>query len=291
MKKRNLLSLVCIFNVATLYFNVAPKQTIIKKKYSNETAYIYDYSISSHLEYICDYEEDTKEVSGSKYLYNRLNLWTGYYKYLSKDTDTLYIWILTHCKMTTNSDSLQNGYFRIVSKSLEMNISASKYRTSYYNKSEFLSGLYLMKYTPTQYGNSSVISGSSFGLGLTMQGTISDEPSICIGISGNVGFSSGVTKSNVIMTPTSSLQKVNMKYNFQNISNKKVNNSAPYRGDFIINCSALYAVNDYSTHKGEELEIKVDAKATSQKFSVGLINCIGHENKSSNSERIVNITL
>ena len=31
MKKRNLLSLVCIFNVATLYFNVAPKQTIIKK--------------------------------------------------------------------------------------------------------------------------------------------------------------------------------------------------------------------------------------------------------------------
>ena len=70
-------------------------------------------------------------------LYNRLNLWTGYYKYLSKDTDTLYIWILTHCKMTTNSDSLQNGYFRIVSKSLEMNISASKYITSYYNKSEF----------------------------------------------------------------------------------------------------------------------------------------------------------
>lgn len=41
MKKRNLLSLVCIFNVATLYFNVAPKQTIIKKKSIQMRQHIY----------------------------------------------------------------------------------------------------------------------------------------------------------------------------------------------------------------------------------------------------------
>lgn len=244
-------------------------------KYSDDTAGELDFDIRN-LTYVKDKFEPLATAAGDRYYYNSLELWTAIYSSHNQISNTKYYYVLVRAVMNTNSDKLQDGYYRIVSKELKITIESNLYSNLYSNPSNFR----LLKYSPETYGGSSTSTTIGYNVGVT-----------------DSGYSSGVSYSvtnhqdNVILTPSTSpngsdvnKRIIDFRYAFKNTANKSINNDSPYRGDFIQSCVAVYQIENYSqVCDNYNINFSINAKATSQKYSVTIFGCNGHETKTSQS--------
>lgn len=244
-------------------YNYSRNRAYIKR--SSGTASVYGfYQIGDNLKYEGDYTLPDVIGSGSKYRYNTLSLWVGIYSYTIPSENVKFYFVLTYNKLNTNSDSLQNGYYRIVSKFLKVEIEASLTGTS-------SSNLLFRGYSPEVYGNTNTTETYEHSFGITAGGDI-DGPSGSI----DFGFSHSITVFSdcVIMTPSSLNKKVTLNFDFQNEDLKAINGHAPYRGDFIQRCSAIYEVkNYYSSSFSTKINFNIHTTAQSQKYVTAGRHC------------------
>ena len=277
MKKINFVFL----ETSLLLFSTSPVQEVKKitqnsPKYSLTTAKDLGFNIKN-LTYVKDKYESQVTATGDIYLYNTLELWSAIYSSYNETNDTKYYYVLVNARMYTNSDKLQNGYYRIVSKDLEIIIESDLYSNSQYNPDNFK----LKDYSPKK--DEGVI--------------IEDIINYNVGVS-SCSYNSGVSYSIMNYRDSTSLENaspvtgeskshprsVSIKYKFENTDNKNVNNNPPYRGDFIRSYVAIYEIKNYSKiSSSSTISFSIDAKATSQKYSVTIFGCNGHESKTSNS--------
>ena len=281
MKKINFIFLA----TSLLLFSTSPVQEVKKithnsPKYSLTTAKDLGFNIKN-LTYVKDKLESQVTATGDRYLYNTLELWTAIYSSHNQISNKKYYYVLVRAYMYTNSDKLQDGYFRIVSKELKITIESNLYSNLHSNPSNFR----LLKYSPETYGGSSTSTTIGYNVGVT-----------------DSGYSSGVSYSvtnhqdKVILTPYSSPNEsdvnkriIDFRYSFYNTANKSINNDSPFRGDFVQSCVAIYEIENYSQVCDDyKISFSIDAKATSQKYSVTIFGCNGHEIKTSQSTATYN---
>lgn len=81
------------------------------------------------------------------------------------------------------------------------------------------------------------------------------------------------------MTPKSKNYNVTLTYDFNNITNKKVNNLAPLRGDCIQRSIFIYELSDYSNNKKyeNELNFEINYQGLIQKVGCFIWGCAGYE--------------
>ena len=263
-----------------LLFSTSPVQEVRKlthnsPKYSSSTARDLGFEIKN-LNYVNDKYNPQVTASGTDYLYNSLELWTAIYSSHDQISNTKYYYVLVRANMYTNSDKLHDGYYRIVSKELDITIESNLSSNLHNNPSNFR----LLKYSPENYGGTSTSTTIGYSAGVTDSG-----------YSSGVSYSVTTHKDNVILTPSSSPNKdgvnkriIDFRYSFHNTANKNVNNVSPFRGDFIQSCVAVYQIVDYSqVCDNYKISFSINAKATSQKYSVAFFGCTGHETKSSHT--------
>ena len=117
---KSLMGFLCfslIFGYLTKENCYVEKMNIVKN--ARQTAKTYGYNVEN-LTYISDKELAGKSAWGSKYRYNTLNQWNGLYTSYDESYDALYVFVLSRTKVNTNANSIDNGYFRIVAKFLDI---------------------------------------------------------------------------------------------------------------------------------------------------------------------------
>lgn len=194
-----------------------------------------------------------ESCAGSVYNYNRLSLNLSVYSRYYEESDTKFYQVVTENILTTNPNSIDHGFFRMVSREMKISISANDDQLS------------LVRYAPEVYPVKYIV----FSDGTKIETTDSEK---------------------VVMTPNSDEKSVSFDYKFLKAYVKRNNNQFPYRGSFIQTCTAIYECDNYSsTIKDSDISFQIESYGTTQKYSVGWFTCWGHEIKISNHNHLVTI--
>lgn len=230
------------------------------------------------LDYIADYfcNDDKSDIliSGSKYDYGNIALWSALYTKYVSESDSKYYFVFVEAKVSSNTETLKGGYYRMVNKQMIVDVKAN------YDDD----GLRFIRYVPESYGGFSVTETVTNTLEFNQTKTFEFGDSgfsggISLGIVGGVSWSQSIYKDNVIMTPKSEDYTVNLTYNFYNVTNKNVNKDSPLRGDCIQRSIFIYELQDYSTNKKyeEELNFEINYQGFIQKVACHIFGCTGYE--------------
>ena len=244
---------------------------------SSTTASIKTFNVEG-LDYIADYYCNDNEneiiINGATYEYGNIALWSALYTKYSEKSDSKYYFLLVEAKVSSNINSLKDGYYRMVNNKMIIDIKAN------YDES----GLRLVKYTPENYGNFSVTETISCSIDLENEksfeyGNSGLSGGISTGINGGISWSQSIYKDNIIMTPKSQNYNVNLTYTFNNITNKKVNNLSPLRGDCIQRAVFVYELSSYTINQKYEsqLNFEINYQGLIQKVACHIFGCTGYE--------------
>ena len=215
-----------------------------------------------------------KTITGSKYEYGNIALWSALYSQYVKESDSKYYFLLVEAKISSHASSYKGGYYRMVNKKMEINIDANS------SSSDFR----LIKYSPEEYGSFSVTDTMTYSLGLSKNNEVSASnegfsATVDLGISGSISWSQSVYKDNITMISSSKANDVNLTYKFNNGLNKSVNNMAPLRGDCFQRSIFIYELSNYSKNKNSEGDINfnVSYTGTIEKVACLIWGCSGCE--------------
>lgn len=131
-----------------------------------------------------------------------MNQWNGLHTSYDASYDALYVFVLSRTKVNTNANSIDNGYFRIVAKFLDI-----KYFVSYLsrnNDKNITASTSDIIYSPETYGNISISETQSLSIGVTASGEVSnDGGQLGVSISFGASNSNTVNKSCALLKPNS----------------------------------------------------------------------------------------
>lgn len=246
-------------------------------KASSTTASFKTFEIEG-LDYIADYYcNDNKndiEITGDTYLYGNMAMWSSLYTKYVSSSDSKYYFLLVEAKISSNTNSLKGGYYRMVNKQMSIDVKAN------YNNDS----LYLVKYTPETYGSFSVTDTITCSIEFNKNKSfeVSDDGmsgGISLGFNGGISWSQSIYKDNINMIPKSINNNVTLTYNFNNITNKKVNNLSPLRGDSIQRMVFIYELSNYSSNKKNEssLSFEISYQGLIQKVACHISGATGYE--------------
>lgn len=277
------LSLFCIIPLIFLNCNLKKSNDTEKQGFdkSQSTASALGFNVDGlTYEYDCTY--DSVSSWGDVYRYNTLSLWAGVYSFCPDDSNSKFFFLLTHNKLNTNPDSINNGYFRMVSRELQVNLSAS---VPYSGPGG--TAMNLRKYTPESYGGSNVTTTETWQVGFGITGGLQGGGASFTGsLSYGVSYGTTVYQDHVIMTPSSYPWEVDLDYVFQYPFNNNVNNQTPYKGDFIQRCVAVFEIENYAYYASStNISLSINTSGTTQKVS---IFGTGYEIKTSNHSHTIN---
>lgn len=231
---------------------------------SSASASLKGFNVGSKMQYCCDYY-DTEELKGSKLKYGDISMWCSLYNYYDNSMKQKYYVLLVEAKNSSNIESINNGYYRMVNK--EMLIEASVYHQSA-KKSKPTT---LIKYTPEEYGDPKITQTYNTSMSFTVAG---GSLSTGYGVSYTETIRSGIVKL-VPYSPTQS--KVTMDYIFEKTNKKSVNNTSPLRGDCIQRMAFVFRMDNTSIWGENDLELKVSFTGKIQKMACTVFGCSGCE--------------
>lgn len=253
---------------------------------SEETASYKDFNIID-LEYVNDVDEPAKKISGTTWEYGNIDMWSAVYK--KKQGTSMFYFVLIETKVSSNINSLKNGYYRMVNDYMELKVNGTMDSSSHKLK--------LRKYAPlgNYFGeNTSTDSRSvSFGIGWEKSQNASvssggigvsegNKQNFSFGIQWTTNYSIG----NVNYTPSTFNNEFSSKLSFVKKHKKELNNSYPYRGDFFLNTTIVYELEDYTPNLEKALHFQIGFKGAIQKYSCHWFGCDGYESLSESYLRI-----
>lgn len=203
-------------------------------------------------------------------------MWDAVYR-RKYDTSMIYF-VLVQVKVSSNINSLKDGYYRMVNNYMKLNVSWS-----------LSSGekLKLINYTPNPgfFGeNSSSNSNSiSFGVGLGSNGIEST-----LEFSWGVQTTTNYSINNIKYVSSSENNVLNSQLDFVKQSDKKLNDSYPYRGDFFLNSIIIYEQENYLDND-RDIVFNISYEGAIRKYACTIFGCNGCESLNGKLSDIISI--
>lgn len=232
------------------------------------------------LSYVNDISETTRELSGEKLKYGNIDAWTAIYK--QQVGTSMFYYVLIETKISSNINSLNNGYYRMVNDYMEVYAEGSLLGRENQND------LQLVHYLPSPdyYGVNSSTETQSLSLGLGVDSTkhlsisqsfiggdIGKEESISVG----VNWSTSYSINNVSLLSNSTDRKVTSILKFTKQSDKKLNTSFPYRGDYFYRTVLLFELSNYATYQNQPIHFAIRYTGSIRKYACTIFGCNGYE--------------
>ncbi|MCM1130892.1 MAG: hypothetical protein NC325_04260 [Anaeroplasma bactoclasticum] len=238
------------------------------------------------LEYVVAEDENAKKISGTTWEYGNIDMWSAIYK--KKRSRSMFYFVLVKTKVSSNINSLKNGYYRMVNDYMELKVDGIMDSSS--------QKLKLRKYAPLGdfFGENTSTESNSVSLGIGLKNSTStnvsssnievtenNEQSLSFGVQWTTNYSIG----NVNYIASSDDSSLTSKLTFVKKSDKKLNNAYPYRGDFFLNTIVVYELEDYTEELEKALHFQIQFKGAIQKFSCHIFGCTGYESLSENYQK------
>lgn len=260
-----------------------------KASATQTTAGLKDFNIEG-LEYVDDKDETSKNISGEKWEYGNIDMWSAVYK--KRIGKSMVYYVLTETLVSSNLNSLKGGYYRMVNDYMNLEI------VGYMDDSQ--DKLRLVKYAPESnfFGENTSTESKSISLGIGVKKTKDinfsvDDIEISVGT--GLEFSFGVTWTtnysigNVNYVTNSKDTEFTSKITFAKQADKKLNNSYPYRGNFLLHTTAVFELENYTEELENKLHFKINYTGAIRKYACVIWGCNGCESLSGTYSRTYNM--